>query len=119
MTSYGDINLDEVIELPKYDLTKITIEKMSILQDALARKKHQELLRRDHRQKQAFHDIKDIFLDAFNLPAPDKAKPIIEQQESIVEKINDEDLDTNVKLLEWSEKKFQTTNIQCHCTTLG
>ena len=25
-----------------------------------------------------------------------------------MEKINDEDLDTNVKLLEWSEKKFQT-----------
>ena len=33
-------------ELPKFDLTSITIEKMSILHDALARKKHQELFRR-------------------------------------------------------------------------
>lgn len=42
--SYGDINLDEVIEIPNFNLASITIEKMSILQDALARKKHQELL---------------------------------------------------------------------------
>lgn len=31
VTSYGEIKLDEVIELPKYDLTTITIEKMNIL----------------------------------------------------------------------------------------
>ena len=59
-------------------------------------------------QKQTLYDIKDVFLYAFSPLAPNEAKPIIEQLENIVEKINDEDLDTNVKLLEWSEKIFQT-----------
>lgn len=108
VTSYGDINLDELIELQKFDLASITIEKMSIVQDALARKKYQELLRREHRQKQELNDIKDIFLDAFILPTLDEQNPIIKKLENIVEKINDEDLDTNVKLLEWLEQKFQT-----------
>ena len=51
---------------------------MSILQEDLARKKHQELLRREHMQKQALVDIKDIYLDKFNLPTLDKTKPLIE-----------------------------------------
>lgn len=81
---------------------------MGILQQALARKKHHELLRREHRKKQTFLDIKDIFLDAFNLPTPDETKPLIEQLKNIVEKLSDADPDTNAKLLEWSEKKFQS-----------
>lgn len=52
-------------------------------------------------------DIKEIFLDAFSLPTPDETKPIIKQLTNIVERVNDRDLDTNVKLLEWSEKNFQ------------
>ena len=78
------------------------------MQDALARNKHQELLRRENTKKQAFYYIKDIFLDAFILPAPDETKSIIEQLENIVEKINDENLYTNAKLLEFSKRKFQT-----------
>ena len=58
---------------------------MGILQEALEKKKHQELLRREHRQKQDFLYIKDIFLDAFNLPTLDETKPIIEQLTNIVE----------------------------------
>ena len=80
---------------------------MGILQEALARKKHQELLRREHRQKQAFIEIKKNFLDAFSLPTPDATKPIIEQLTNIVERVSGIDLDTNVKLLEWSKNKFQ------------
>ena len=80
---------------------------MSILQEALARKKHQELLRREHRQKQALIEIKDIFLDVFSLPTLDETKPIIEQLTNIVERVSGTNMDTNVKLLEWSEKKFQ------------
>ena len=52
-------------------------------------------------------DIKDIFLDAFALPPPDETKDIMEQLSNIVDHVTDADLDTNVKLLEWSEKKFQ------------
>ena len=84
----------------------MTIEKIGILQQALEKKKHQEMLRREHRQKQALQDIKDIFLDAFSLPTPEETKPLLEQLLDIVEKVNNEDIDTNAKLLEWSKKKF-------------
>lgn len=99
---YGDVSLDEEIVLPKYDYATITIEQMGILQEALVRKKHQEMLKREHMQKQALQDIKDIFLDAFSLPTLDETKPLIEQLTNIVEKVGDANLDTNVKLLEWS-----------------
>ena len=80
---------------------------MGILQDSLAKKKHQELHRRELRQKKALQDIKDIFIDAFGLPALEEDKPIMEQLVNIVEQINDANLDSNVKLLEWSKMKFQ------------
>lgn len=86
----------------------MTIEKMSILQEALARKKCQELLRREHRQKQALLDIKEIFLDTFSLPTPDETKPLIKKLTNIVEKVSDTNLDTNAKLLECSKNKFQS-----------
>ena len=62
------------------------------------------MLRREYRQKQALQDIKDMFLDAFSLPIPDETNPLMEQLIDIVEKVSNEDLDTNAKLLEWSEK---------------
>ena len=52
-------------------------------------------------------DIKDIFLDAFNLPPSDESKDIMEQLSDILEQVTNEDLDTNVKLMEWSKRKFQ------------
>ena len=45
VTSFGDVNLDEVIEFPKFYFATITIEQMSILKDSLAKKKSQEILR--------------------------------------------------------------------------
>lgn len=50
---------------------------MGIIQETLARKKHQELIKREYRQKQALIDIKDIFLDAFSLLTLDETKPLI------------------------------------------
>ena len=47
--NYGDINLDEYIFIPKYDYDTLTLEQIGILQQALERKKHQEMLRREHR----------------------------------------------------------------------
>ncbi len=47
-----------------FDYVAIKIEQMGILQEALARKKHQELLGKEHRQNQALIEIKEIFLDA-------------------------------------------------------
>ena len=52
-------------------------------------------------------DIKDILNDAFSLPAPKETNLIIEKLTNLVEKLNDIDLDSNVKLLEWSKRKFQ------------
>lgn len=75
--TYGDVSLDEEIVLPKYDFDTMRIEQMGILQEALARKKHQELLRREHRHKKTLMDIKYIFLDAFNMPTLDETKPLI------------------------------------------
>ena len=63
------------------------------------------MLRREHRQKQALQDIKEIFLDAFSLPTPEEIKPLIEKLTYIVKKVNNEDLDTTTKLLEWFEKQ--------------
>ena len=52
-------------------------------------------------------DIKDILNDAFSLPAPKATNLIIEKLTNLVEKLNDTNLDSNVKLLEWFEMKFQ------------
>ena len=52
--------------------------------------------------------IKEIFLDAFTITSLDEPKDIIEQLLDIVEQVTDTDLDTNVKLLEWSERRFQS-----------
>ena len=49
---------------------------------------------------------KDIFLDAFSLQVLDEIKLIMEQFSNIVDQVHNEDLDTNVKLLEWSMRKF-------------
>ena len=86
----------------------MTLEQIGILQQALERKKNQEILGREHRQKQALQDIKDIFLDAFNLSNLKEIKQLLEQLSNIVEKMNNEDMNTNAKLFEWSEKKFQS-----------
>ena len=85
----------------------MTLKQIGILQQALERKKNQEILKREHRQQQALQDMKDIFLDTFSLPTSKETKPLMDQLIDIVEKVSNEDIDTNAKLLEWLEKKFQ------------
>ena len=48
------------------------------MQEALERKKKQEILRNEYKQNQSLHEIKDIFLDAFSLQTPDETRPIME-----------------------------------------
>ena len=100
-----DISLDEIIELQQFDLNTITIQEMSILQEALKRKKRQEL-RWKHKKKKFLHEIKDVLFDAFGPPEINESKPIIEKLVTIVDRIKNEDLNSNVKLLEWLERKF-------------
>ena len=52
--------------------------------------------------------IKEIFLDAFTITSLDESKDIIEKLSNIVEQVTDIDLDTNFKLLEWLERRFQS-----------
>ena len=44
------------------------------------------MLRKESRKKQALQDIKDIFLDAFNLPTSEEIKPLLEKLLEIVKK---------------------------------
>lgn len=46
-------------------------------------------------------------MDAFSLQSPNESRPIVEQLSDIVDQMTNEDHDTNVKLMEWSERKFQ------------
>ena len=64
-------------------------------------------MRKEYKQRHAMQDIKDIFLDAFSLPLPNETKDIMEQLSDIIEQVIEVDLDTNVKLMESSERKFQ------------
>ena len=41
------------------------------------------------------------------MQTPNESKPILEQLSKIVEQVNNEDQEANVKLMEWSERKFQ------------
>ena len=63
-------------------------------------------MRKEYRQKNGMLNIKDIFLDAFSITSLDESKDIIDQLLDIVDQVQDPNLDTNVKLLEWSERRF-------------
>lgn len=41
------------------------------------------------------------------MQVPDESTPIMEKLADIAEQVQDEDQETNIKLMEWSEKKFQ------------
>ena len=102
-----DPKLDEGIIIPSYESSTLTIEKITEMQNALDRRKRQEILRKENKHKQALNDIKDIFMDAFSLQSLDESKPIMEKLLDIVDQVTNEDHDTNAKLIECSERKFQ------------
>ena len=64
-------------------------------------------MRKEYKQRNTMQNIKEIFLDAFIVQSLDESKDIIEQLFDIVEQVTDANLDTNVKLLEWSKRRFQ------------
>ena len=103
---YGIPELDEEIQISYYDSSTLTKEKMNEIQSALDKRRRQEAIRKDYKYNQAMNEIKDIFMDAFNLQPPDSRRPILEQLSHIVDQVNNEDMDANDKLLEWSEKRF-------------
>ena len=46
-------------------------------------------------------------MNSFILQSPDESRPIVKQLSDIVDQVMNEDHDLNVKLMEWSERKFQ------------
>ena len=104
---YGISELDEEIKIPYYDSSTLTEEKMNEIQSALDKRRRQEAMRKEYKYKQAMNEIKDIFMDAFSIQPLDAKRPILEQLSDIVDQVNNEDHDTNAKLMEWSKKKFQ------------
>ena len=61
---YGDPKLDEEIVIPSYDSKIKFIEKIIEMQEALNKRKRQEILKKEYKKRQALHEIKGIFLDA-------------------------------------------------------
>ena len=104
---YGISELDEEIHIPYYDSSTLTEEKMNEIQSALDKRRRQEAMRKEYKYKQVMNEIKDIFMDAFSLQPLDETRPIIKKLSDIVDQVNNEDHDTNAKLMKWSEKKFQ------------
>ena len=90
-TPLWDPTLDEEIEIPKFDYATMSLEQINIMQQAWERKKNQEILRKEYKQRQALHEIKDIFLDAFSLQTPTETKPILEQLTDSIEQVTNED----------------------------
>ena len=72
------VSLDEVIDMPKWDLTNLNFEKNVILHDVLAKKKKKEKMKREQHKK-VLHDIKDIFVNAFDIHHIDEKCLIISQ----------------------------------------
>lgn len=106
--SSPEVKIDEVIVIPKWDSDNLSYEKMQILQDLLKRKSKQEELRGEHQQKQVLQDIKEICIDAFEMSDVKNYDPILEQLVHIVKKVTNEDRKVSDKLLQWSERKFET-----------
>jgi len=88
---YGDPKLDEEMFIPSYYSKTINIEQITKMQEALNRRKRKEIIKKEYKQRQALHEIKDIFLDAFSLKTLDETKPIMEQLLDIGEQVTNED----------------------------
>ena len=80
---------------------------MKTLQDLLARKKRKEELKREQKQKHVLHEIKDIFLENFDVENLNEKAPIVPQLVQIIEKINGPNVDANENLMQWLETKFE------------
>ena len=77
----------------------LSLEKIQVMQHALNQKTKQEQKRRELRQQEVIHDIKDIYVEAFDITDVNVDQTIGEKLVHIVDKINIEDMETNTKLM--------------------
>lgn len=92
-----EVSLDEIIEIALLDLANLTLEQTILLQEFLTKKKRQEEIRREHKQKQVLNDVNHTFVDAFVIHNFEEGAPIINQIVNIVDQVNDGDMESNVK----------------------
>ena len=76
------------------------------------RKKRQEQLKKEHKQRQLIYNIKGIFLNAFTIDDITRDKPIIEKLVHIVDKVNTVDNESNTKLIMWLAKKYHSKDLE-------
>ena len=69
------------------------------MQHILYRKTKKEQKRRELRQQEVLHDIKDILVEAFDIINVNANQTIGEQLVHIVDKINIEEIEANRKLM--------------------
>ena len=100
--------IDEIIEMPQLDLANLTLEKTLFLQEVLEKKKMQEQINRELKKKKVLYDEKNIFVDAFDIQNFDEDATIINQLVTIVDQVNDGNMESNKKLMEWSTRRFET-----------
>ena len=72
------------------------------------KKKKQEDLRRENKQKQVLRDAKHIFVDAFDIQNYEEGAPIINQLVNIVEKVTTRNMESYEKLMDQLARRFET-----------
>ena len=77
--SQEEIDLGEVITIPKFDLDNLFLDQIQIMQHSFHRKTKQEQKRRELRQQEVLHDIKDIFVESFDIANVNVDQTIREQ----------------------------------------
>lgn len=107
------------MEMPQLYFANLTLEEIILLQEILAKKKKQEELRREHQQRQILHDVKDIFVGAFDIQNFYGKAPIISQLVNIVDQINVEDIESNEKFMDWSTNKFENKVVDRFSTKIA
>ena len=60
----------------------------------------QEQLRNERRQMEVFHDIKEIFVEAFDIIDVNHNQTVVEQLVHIVDKVNTTNMEANKKLMD-------------------
>ena len=83
--NYEDPELDEEIVIPSYDSRTMNLDQIYEVQEVLEKRKKQEILKNEYRQRQELVEIKDIFLETFSLQVPDETKAIMEQLSNTVD----------------------------------
>ena len=113
-----DIDLDEDIVIPNWDISTINLDQINIISELLQKKAKQKKLREEkRRENQVLEDVKNILIDALSTEV-DSTQPILVQLAEVVHKFN-EDLNGQEKLLQRAERKFENKVLEQVAQKIG